>query len=180
MKNYLLLVSLLTIFYACDNHNKSAEKIKTTHPYRATSPEATKDSINKNLDAWHQAAANADFDSYFGYMAEDGVYIGTDASENWQNKDFRNFAKPYFDKGKAWDFKVLDRNVYVSDVDKFAWFDELLDTQMGVCRGSGVMKKIDGKWKIKHYVLSVTVPNDQLSEVTQLKKNKDSLIIASH
>ncbi|MGB8704409.1 MAG: nuclear transport factor 2 family protein [Gillisia sp.] len=180
MKNYLLLVSLLTLFFSCDNHNKSAEKIKTTRPYHATSPEASKDSINKNLDAWHQAAANADFDSYFGYMAEDAVYIGTDPSENWQNKDFRNFAKPYFDKGKAWDFKVLDRNVYVSDVDKFAWFDELLDTQMGVCRGSGVMKKIDGKWKIKHYVLSVTVPNDQLSEVTQLKKNKDSLIIASH
>jgi hypothetical protein len=39
---------------------------------------------------------------------------------------------------------------------KTAWFDELLNTQMKICRGSGVLVKIDGKWKIKHYVLSMT------------------------
>jgi hypothetical protein len=30
---------------------------------------------------------------------------------------------------------------------------------MKICRGSGVVVKIDGKWKIKHYVLSMTIPN---------------------
>jgi hypothetical protein len=32
----------------------------------------------------------------------------------------------------------------------------LLNTQMKICRGSGVLVKIDGEWKIKHYVLSMT------------------------
>jgi hypothetical protein len=31
---------------------------------------------------------------------------------------------------------------------------------MKICRGSGLVK-IDGKWKIKHYVLSMTVPNEK-------------------
>jgi hypothetical protein len=31
-------------------------------------------------------------------------------------------------------------------------------TQMKICRGSGVVEKINGIWKVKQYVLSVTVP----------------------
>jgi hypothetical protein len=39
--------------------------------------------------------------------------------------------------------------------EKTAWFDELLNTQMKICRGSGVLvKKIGQEWKIKQYVLS--------------------------
>ena len=180
MKKHLLFILIITSFFACNENNKSAKKIKSTHPYQATSPRASIDSINKNIDAWHKDAANADFDSYFGAMTKDGVFIGTDAGENWQNSEFRDFAKPYFDKGKAWSFKVLDRNVYLSKSGKIAWFDELLDTHMGVCRGSGVVENVDGKWKIKHYVLSVTIPNEQLSEVTKLKKEKDSIIVSSY
>jgi hypothetical protein len=43
--------------------------------------------------------------------------------------------------------------------EKMAWFDEL-STQMKICRGSGVLVKIGNDWKIKHYVLSMTVPNE--------------------
>jgi hypothetical protein len=43
---------------------------------------------------------------------------------------------------------------------KTAWFDELLNTQMKICRGSGVLVKIGQEWKIKQYVLSMTIPND--------------------
>ena len=47
-------------------------------------------------------------------MTDDSVFIGTDATENWQNKDFRAFSKPYFDRGKAWSFTAIDRNIYVN------------------------------------------------------------------
>ena len=43
--------------------------------------------INKVLDNWHLAAANADFEAYFGNMTKEGVFLGTDAMENWQNTD---------------------------------------------------------------------------------------------
>ena len=35
------------------------------------------------LDAWHKAAADANFDAYFNLMTDDAVFIGTDATENW-------------------------------------------------------------------------------------------------
>lgn len=136
-----------------------------------------KKNINALLDAWHGAAANANFDSYFDKMTHDGVFIGTDATENWQNEAFRSFSKPYFNRGKAWSFTAVERNIYIGEDGKFAWFDELLDTQMKLCRGSGILKKENGQWKIAHYVLSIAVPNENVGELIQLKKEKDSLLL---
>ncbi len=136
-----------------------------------------KQAIIELLDSWHLAAANADFDAYFGKMTSDAVFIGTDATENWQNKAFREFSKPYFDRGKAWNFTSVERNIYLNESKNFGWFDELLDTQMKLCRGSGVVKKENGQWKIAHYVLSIAVPNDNVGELIELKKEKDSLLL---
>lgn len=133
--------------------------------------------IDVNLDAWHNAAAEANFEKYFDLMTEDAIFIGTDATENWDVEEFKKFSKPYFDKGKAWIFKEIERNIYVDSNRKTAWFDELLDTHMGICRGSGVMKKEDGEWKVQHYVLSIAVPNDNVIELTKMKKDFDSNLI---
>ena len=88
--------------------------------------------INKTLDNWHKAAADAKFESYMNVLTSDAIYIGTDANENWNKQQFEAFAKPYFDKGKAWSFTSLQRNIYFSKDKKIAWFDELLDTQMKI------------------------------------------------
>ena len=42
-----------------------------------------KKAIDTILTKWHQAASEANFDTYFGLMASEGVFIGTDATENW-------------------------------------------------------------------------------------------------
>lgn len=141
-------------------------------------PDVSKDSISNVITRWHKAAGNANFEEYFNLMTGDGVFIGTDATENWQNEDFRKFSKPYFDSGKAWNFTTLERNIYISDTGETAWFDELLNTQMGICRGSGVLEKENGNWKIKHYVLSIAIPNEIVPEVVQMKKQTDSTIIS--
>ncbi|MEO8516228.1 MAG: nuclear transport factor 2 family protein [Flavobacterium sp.] len=125
--------------------------------------------INKTLDAWHKAAAEAKFDTYFNFMAEESIFIGTDATENWNKKAFMAFAKPYFDKGKAWNFTALERHIYFDASGKTAWFDELLNTQMKICRGSGVLIKVGKEWKIKHYILSMTIPNDNTDDVIKVK-----------
>lgn len=134
-----------------------------------------KEAIDNMLISWHKAAADADFDAYFGHMTDDSVFIGTDATENWQNDEFRAFSKPYFDKGKAWTFTTLERNIYIDSDKNIAWFDEHLKTQMGICRGSGVVIKVNGIWKIKHYVLSIAIPNENVSEITAMKKEWDRL-----
>ncbi len=137
---------------------------------------AQDEAVDAVLDAWHQAASDADFGAYFGFMTDDAVFIGTDATENWQNKDFKSYAKPHFDRGNAWHFTALQRNIYFDNSKDFAWFDELLDTQMKICRGSGVLIKIDGRWKIAHYVLSIAVPNNLVGALIDLKKEKDSVL----
>lgn len=128
-----------------------------------------KEKINSILNNWHKAAAEAKFDNYFNLLSDESIYIGTDATENWNKKEFQNFAKPYFDRGKAWNFKTIERNIYFSEDQKMIWFDELLDTQMKICRGSGVMILENNQWKIKHYVLSMTIPNDNVDEVVKVK-----------
>jgi hypothetical protein len=133
--------------------------------------------INATLDSWHNAAANAQFDLYFSYMTENGVFIGTDATENWQNDAFRVFSKPFFDKGKAWNFKVLERNIYFNKSKNTAWFDELLDTQMKICRGSGVLIKEGKNWRIAHYILSMTIPNENTDDVIKIKEKTESELI---
>ena len=129
-----------------------------------------KETINHLLNDWHKAAANADLESYFSKMTDDAIYLGTDASERWTKDEFYKFCKPYFDKGKAWEFKAKNRTVYFSENYQTAWFEETLDTWMGECRGSGVLIYKDNSWKITHYNLAVTVPNDLIKEYIKLLK----------
>jgi ketosteroid isomerase-like protein len=137
------------------------------------------EAVNQTLDSWHKAAAEAKFDVYFSLMASDAVFIGTDATENWSLKDFKAFSKPFFDKGKAWSFKSIQRNVYFNQAKDLAWFDELLDTQMKICRGSGILRKENGQWKIAHYVLSMTIPNDFTDAVIKIKAPTEEAYIKS-
>ena len=136
-----------------------------------------KKNVNKLLDDFNTLAANADFDKYFDCFAEESTFIGTDATEVWNKKEFKEWAKPFFDKKTTWNFKSLKRNIYFSKDGNYAWFDEILDTQMKICRGSGVVEKIGGKWKVKQYVLSVTVPNEVVDEVTKIKAPIEDALI---
>ena len=134
--------------------------------------------IGQMLDSFNIAAARSDYDKYFAFMAEDAVFIGTDATEYWTKSEFMEWAKPYFNKKKTWDFRSVERNIYFDKHGDIAWFDELLNTQMKICRGSGVVIKQNDKWKIKQYVLSMTIPNRNTKEVVKLKAiEEDSLLM---
>jgi hypothetical protein len=127
--------------------------------------------INTFIDQWHQAASTANANVFFDSMDENAVYIGTADHEHWTKSEFVAFAKPYFDKGKAWDFKPYDRNIHVTSDGQYAWFSELLTTWMGICRGSGVLHKTPTGWKIDQYHLSVTVPNEIIKDFIALVEN---------
>lgn len=136
-----------------------------------------KTAIGTMLDGFNAAAAKADFSTYFNYFADESTFIGTDATEVWDKKAFMVWAKPYFDKKSTWNFTSLKRNIHFSKDGKLAWFDELLDTQMKICRGSGVVEKINGQWKIRQYVLSVTVPNEVVDKVVAEKTAIEDILI---
>ncbi|MDR5591554.1 nuclear transport factor 2 family protein [Christiangramia sp. SM2212] len=170
MKKSLIFTLVFTALLSFNNLNA---QVKNTEENIS----AVKRQINKTIGKWHKAAAAANFDDYFNLMTEDAIFIGTDATENWTLPEFKKFSKPYFDAGKAWNFSTLERNLYVHENIRVAWFDELLDTQMGICRGSGVLMKENGKWKIHHYVLSIAVPNENVDELTLMKKDFDEKLI---
>ncbi|MCP4977274.1 MAG: nuclear transport factor 2 family protein [Maribacter sp.] len=46
-----------------------------------------------------------------------------------------------------------------------------------ICRGSGVLKKVDDSWKLAHYVLSIAMPNEYDDELVGLKQGKDSILM---
>ena len=131
------------------------------------------ENIDTFLNDWHRAASKANYKNYFTKMDSISVFIGTDATENWSKNQFQKYSKPYFDEGKAWDFKPLERHIYTNKSGNFIWFDELLDTWMGVCRGSGVIELVGEKLKIKHYVLSLTIPNDIIDDVIKMNSKKE-------
>lgn len=111
------------------------------------------------IDEWHDDAAHARL-QYFDKMAKDGVYIGTDKTERWTRDEFKVWAKRFFERPSAWAFKSFNRHISMSEDRKFIWFDEQLQTQMGICQASGVIEQTAKGFEIRHYQLSLTVPND--------------------
>ncbi len=152
LNKILIIFALMISLGACQNKTKTDPKV-----------------LNTLLDNWHIAASNADIDAYFSVLKDDAIYIGTDASERWTKTEFFNFCEPHFKKGKAWDFKAFDRKIYFSEDGKTAWFNELLNTWMGVCRASGVLILKDESWKISHYHLSVTIKNEKMKQFLEIK-----------
>jgi hypothetical protein len=126
--------------------------------------------VHAFVDAWHSDAAHARL-AYFDKIAKDGIYIGTDKNERWQRDAFKAWAKPHFKRKSAWSFKALQRHVYQSPDGAMIWFDELLDTQMGPCQASGVLRRKGDSFEIVHYQLSMAVPNEVGGQVTRLIKD---------
>ena len=169
MRKAIILISSIFFFYAC-----------ATSKITSADKTIVKKEINELLVDWHKAASDANFEGYFGKMDNNAVYIGTAAEEIWTKEQFASFSKPYFDKGKAWSFKTLERNVYINNSGNFVWFDELIDTWMGTCRGSGVLEKVNNSWVIKQYVLSVAIPNDDVQAVIAAKKKNDAIFLKKY
>lgn len=137
-------------------------------------------SVNAFVDEWHDDAAHARM-AYFDKIAPDGVYIGTDKHELWHRDEFKAWAKRFFERGSAWSFKAVRRNVYASPDKSFIWFDEILDTpNMGPCMASGVIRKTAKGFEILHYQLSMAVPNEVGGQVTKLIKDFESKPQAQH
>jgi ketosteroid isomerase-like protein len=135
-----------------------------------------KTSINKVLNSFHQAAANADAKRYFDLLSQDAIFLGTDATERWTKEEFQSFVIPYFSKGQGWLYTPTQQNISLISTGQVAFFDELLFSESyGTCRGSGVLIKTKHGWKISQYNLSIPMPNGIAKAlVKQIKKLEQS------
>lgn len=154
----------------CDPPAESAGETETAPTPEPEDPKAVVAAIEAMLDDWHAAAAAADEERYFGHFTDDGIFLGTDATERWTVEAFRAYAHPHFAKGKAWSFRAVRRDVVLDPGGRLAWFDEDLATpNLGPARGSGVVRLgTDGRWQIAHYNLALTIPNEKMDAVRAL------------
>jgi ketosteroid isomerase-like protein len=166
----LVFVGFVTLLGACTPTHTTNNAINTTTDSLA---------IAIMLDSFNVAAANAEYERYFNYFTTDAVFIGTDATEHWGKQAFMLWAKPLFNKHHTWHFTAIDRHIYIHKNGTTAWFDELLNTQMKICRGSGVLVKQGDAWKIQHYVLSMTIPNANTNAVVKIKSAIEDSIITT-
>ena len=124
--------------------------------------------IDALLDNFNAAAARADGAAYFASFTPNAVFVGTDASERWTLDQFRAFAEPYFAQGKGWTYTPASRTITFADLPCHcvAWFEENLDSaSYGTTRGTGMVVKGEGGWKIGQYVLTIPIPNDIARDV---------------
>lgn len=164
LRKPVITIAFITLLFAACSNNK---------------PNTASDEMQvaAMLDSFNVAAAKADYNKYFNYYTGDAIFTGTDATERWDKKSFMAWAKPIFDKGHAWNFTALERHIYFDKTGSLAWFDELLNTQMKICRGSGVLVKQGKDWKVQQYILSTTIPNEQLDSIVKIKTPLEDAII---
>jgi len=160
MKKIIILIFSSYFIVSCISNNDAIDKENETKK------------LNEFVDNWHHAAAVADEDVFFGCLDENAVYLGTDPKERWVKSEFMDWGMKYFERDTAWAFTPYNRFWEFSEDMKYAWFDELLDTQMGICRGSGVLMKYKDGWKIKHYNLALTLPNEHMHEYRNLRNRE--------
>ncbi len=163
----------------CNQLSENKNKIVATNEIKESPADKQwEQEVAACLDSFNVAAARADYEKYFNFFANDAIFMGTDATERWTKEEFEVWAKPFFEKKKTWKFSAFQRKIYFANHGNIAWFDELLNTQMKICRGSGVLEREKDSWKIKQYVLSMTMPNEQVKKAIELKSNlEDSLLV---
>jgi hypothetical protein len=83
------------------------------------------------LDSWHKAAADAKYDTYFGKMTEDFHRYRCDGELG--KPAFKHLPNLILIK-EGMEFTALERHIYFDKTKEMAWFDELLNTQMKICR----------------------------------------------
>ena len=127
-----------------------------------------KEQINKVLDKLHKYASEANGKKYFELFNEQAVFHGTDLNERWSIHEFKKYAQNRFDTGTGWTYTSLERNIFINSSNTTAWFDEIvINEKYGKFRGTGVLSKVDGMWKIDQYNLLFPIPNDLLLKYTK-------------
>ena len=166
--NYSILCSFLLIGLV-----QSCTQDAKTNPVKLNI-ELERSKVNTLMDNWHHAAAVADEEIFFGSMTAEGIYLGTDKTEKWKRDEMKAWSSKYFERDTAWAFTPYDREIYFSEEGTTAWFDELLETWMGPCRGSGICRYEKGTWKLAHYNLAMLIDNDDVNSVIELIQARDA------
>lgn len=137
--------------------NAGPAPVAVTWAQSGTTPQAQRQAIKAVLTDFHRAASEANGDRYFGHLAADVVFLGTDATERFSLDELQARARPYFSRRIGWTHLPTEQHVFLATDSELAWFDERLDSQkFGEMRGSGVLRNVNDQWKIVQYNLTLS------------------------
>ncbi len=128
--------------------------------------------IGAVIDNFHDAAAHGDKTRYLDQLTDDAVFMGTDEWERWPKQpDFIDYVGSRFKDGTGWKYQSVERTIKISASSEFAWFDEVIFSDSnGRFRGTGVLSRQDGRWKIAHYAMSFLIFNENWDDVIELSR----------
>lgn len=133
------------------------------------------------LDALHQAGARADPAAFLLLLTTDAVFLGVNGNTRLEGQSLRDFVSTNFSRGGAWNYHSDQRDIRLSADGAVAWFDESLEhDQLGHGRGSGVLVKNGGGWRIAQYNLTLPASDHLVmsaapsNQETAAPKNSDS------
>lgn len=129
-------------------------------------------SVGAVIDSFHDAAAHGDKARYLDQLSDDAVFMGTDEWERWpKHPDFVAYVNSRFRDGSGWTYQSVERTINISESSDIAWFDEVIVSEPnGRFRGTGVLRRQDGKWKIAHYAMSFLILNENWDDVVELAR----------
>lgn len=117
------------------------------------------DAILALLNRHHEAAAVKNIEALQDVFSEGALFVGTDDTEKWT----RNQLLDALEKTESgWDMTDCHhRHVYAVPemLGVATFFETMRHTKYGLLRGSGMVFKELGTWRISLYVLSFSVPN---------------------
>ena len=176
---FYFFISIFLVFFS-PTFNAKAVSIELERQLNTDSIEASEQvkeaiaKVEKTLNIFHQAAAQADKKTYLGLLTPQSIFLGTDASERWTKKEFTAFVSPIFSQGKGWLYRPVKRHVSLFNQGNSAFFDEILvNKKYGTCRGTGVLVNTAQGWKIFQYNLSIPVPNALSLDVVKIIKTHE-------
>ena len=163
----LIPIAVLSLLALCTLSALSSSATRAGPAWRADAVEE----IKAVLTDFHAAAAEADADRYFGHLAQDSVFFGTDASERWPFDEYEALLRPHLERGTKLENVPVKQNVFVSEDGRFAWFDEQLEKpRYGEMRATGVLRHTDGGWEIVQFHLTLPVANEIIGDVVKLTR----------
>ena len=128
--------------------------------------------IGEVIDNFHDAAAHGDNERYLDQLTDDAVFMGTDEWERWpKHADFTDYVGSRFKDGTGWNYRSVERTISIAESSDTAWFDEVIFSEPnGRFRGTGVLSRQDGEWKIAHYAMSFLIFNENWDDVIELTR----------
>ena len=137
----------------------------------AQSPADDAADVRAAVNAFQTAMDTGDGPTVMKYIADDALMMEAGTIENRMEYEKNHLpADLEFAKGMTAKRMPVQQSIR-GDV---AWLDEDLETaNLGAARGSAVLVRgEDGVWRIAHYNLAITVPNERFDEVRALLRSR--------